>query len=115
MEELSESDRMGDWRRIEADNLARHIQQEFHDLQNPKDCESKKKIYCDLNKSCGFGCQMHHLMYCFITSYFMNRTLILDSSGWRYNPDGYEAFFMPLSENCKTTKSSQYYWTGKTD
>ncbi|RNA03521.1 Alpha-(1-6)-fucosyltransferase, partial [Brachionus plicatilis] len=106
MYNLSTSDSLGDWRKLEADSLALKIQREFYELQNPSDCDKQKKLVCDLNKSCGFGCQMHHVMYCFITSYFLNRTLLLDSSGWRYNPNGYEAYFKPLSEKC--TKISNY-------
>ncbi|CAF0724834.1 unnamed protein product [Brachionus calyciflorus] len=112
LENLSESDTLGDWRKVESENLAIKIQNEFHDLQNPSDCEKRKKIICDLNKSCGFGCQMHHVMYCFITSYFMNRTLILDSNDWRYNSHGYEAYFKPISKTCKTSKEKSTDWTG---
>ena len=24
---------------------------------------------CNLNKGCGYGCQIHHLVYCFIIAY----------------------------------------------
>lgn len=111
---LSNSDNLGEWRKIESESLALKVQKNFYDLQNPNDCGKQKKVLCDLNKSCGFGCQMHHVMYCFITSYFLNRTLLLDSTGWRYNPNGFEAYFMPLSEKC--TKIDQYgvEWNGRT-
>lgn len=39
---------------------------------------------------------MHHLIYCFIFSYFTNRTLILKSDFWNYNKNGYEAYFKPV-------------------
>lgn len=28
------------------------------------DCSSERILICDLNKACGFGCQMHHLANC---------------------------------------------------
>lgn len=115
MHNLSTSDILGEWRRAEAQSLSMKIQQEFHLLQNPSDCEERKKVVCDLNKSCGYGCQMHHLMYCFITSYFLNRTLLLDSSGWRYNPNGYGEYFKPLSEKCTKIKHYGVPWKGKAE
>ncbi|XP_054759332.2 alpha-(1,6)-fucosyltransferase-like [Lytechinus pictus] len=35
-----------------------------------------------------------------IVAYATQRTLILDSKGWRYAREGWEKFFLPLSENC---------------
>jgi glycoprotein 6-alpha-L-fucosyltransferase len=83
-------------------------------LQNPSDCDKAKKIVCDLNKACGFGCQMHHVMYCFITSFFLNRTLILESSGWRYNSAGATAYFKPMSDSCTSVSSTDKVvgWNG---
>ena len=83
-----------------SSNLAYRVQKRFKMLQNPRDCEASPKIVCDLNKSCGYGCQMHHVMYCFITAYFTNRTMILDSTPWDYNSEGYSAYFKPLSDSC---------------
>lgn len=109
---LSNSDNLGEWRRMESEFLALKLQKEFYQLQNPSDCDRQKKVICDLNKSCGFGCQMHHVVYCFITSYFLNRTLILDSAGWRYNSDGFEAYFRPLSEKCIKINEYGVEWNG---
>lgn len=104
---------MGEWRKSESEKLAHHVQKKFNQLQNPPDCNSRKKIICDMGKSCGFGCQMHHVMYCFITAYFTNRTMILQSNGWRYNQKGYEAYFKPLSETCQSYDGSYINWNGK--
>ncbi len=84
-------------------------------LQNPADCSKAKKIVCDLNKACGFGCQMHHVMYCFITSFFLNRTMILESAGWRYNSAGHTAYFKPISDTCASLTESDkpVGWNGK--
>jgi glycoprotein 6-alpha-L-fucosyltransferase len=44
--------------------------------------------------------QIHHLVYCFLVAYGTERTLILKSKGWRYQKDGWESVFKPLSETC---------------
>ncbi len=97
---MSITDNLGKWRESEATRLANKVQQRFNQLQNPADCDASKKILCDLNKACGYGCQIHHVMYCFITAYFTNRTMILQSSSWRYNNMGFTAYFEPLSSKC---------------
>lgn len=107
---LSISDQLGEWRKTESKNLASKVQKKFYELQNPSSCKESKKIICDLNKACGFGCQMHHVMYCFITSFFMQRTMILESQQWRYNPEGYEAYFRPVSDNCSTSDEKSVNW-----
>lgn len=97
---LSISDNLGDWRQAESKQLSAKIKQKFHKLQNPVDCLSARKLICDLNKACGYGCQIHHLMYCFIIAYFTDRTLILESNNWKYNRKGFTAYFEPISETC---------------
>ena len=103
---------MGDWRKQASLDLSEKVQKRFHELQNPSNCESAPKILCDMNKACGFGCQVHHVMYCFITAYFNNRTMILDSNNWRYNPKGFEAYFKPLSDSCTHTSDNVADWNG---
>jgi glycoprotein 6-alpha-L-fucosyltransferase len=46
------------WRRQQLRNLSDFVQQKIKVMQNPNDCKNAKKLVCDLNKSCGFGCQM---------------------------------------------------------
>ncbi len=83
-------------------------------FQNPKDCSNAKKLVCYLNKGCGYGCQVHHVTYCFIVAYATERTLILESKGWRYAREGWEKFFLPLSTTCRDRKgSSTGRWGGK--
>ena len=70
------------------------------------------------NIGCGYGCQIHHAMYCFIVAYGTERTLILKSKGWRYNKGGYEEVFKPLSETCVMDASVTHgsvLWPGKKD
>jgi glycoprotein 6-alpha-L-fucosyltransferase len=59
---LSISDNLGKWRRDESVKLAKRVQKDLHELQNPSNCEDTKKLVCDLTKGCGFGCQMHHIL-----------------------------------------------------
>ena len=49
----------------------------LHALQHPPDCTSARKLVCDLNSNCGFGCQMHHAVHCLAHAVALNRTLIL--------------------------------------
>jgi glycoprotein 6-alpha-L-fucosyltransferase len=93
--------------------LSKKIQKHFHELQNPADCSQAKKIVCDLNKACGFGCQMHHVMYCFITAFFTKRTMILDSDSWRYNGKGIETYYKPISDTCRESMDPSVNWNGK--
>jgi glycoprotein 6-alpha-L-fucosyltransferase len=110
MYNLSISDADGKWRAQLAKELESRVKKRFDELQNPSNCEQTKKILCDLNKACGFGCQVHHVMYCFITAFFTNRMMILESDNWRYNPLGFSAYFKPMSEKCTTTKESAVGW-----
>ena len=114
---LSVSDNLGEWRSRQHLKLTGQFQERISRLQNPTHCSEAKKILCDLNKACGFGCQMHHVMYCFITSFFLNRTMILESSGWRYNQQGYGAYFKPISNTCASTTSGEKTvgWNGLWD
>ncbi|KAK3094131.1 hypothetical protein FSP39_024491 [Pinctada imbricata] len=88
------------WRQKEADSLGKLVQARFHFLQNPSDCSTAKKIVCNLSKGCGYGCQLHHLVYCMMVGYALDRTLILESKGWRYAAAGWESVFRPLSDTC---------------
>ena len=88
------------WREEEAKALSDLVQARLHAVQNPEDCKNAKKLVCNLNKGCGYGCQIHHAIYCFIVSYGTERMLVLKSKGWRYNKNGFEDFFLPVSDKC---------------
>lgn len=98
METLKNVDTFEAWREKEFKNLTNLIQARLHYLQNPADCNNAQKLVCRLNKGCGWGCQLHHVIYCFIMAYATERTLILKSKGWRYHKNGWEEVFMPISE-----------------
>nr|DAA64668.1 TPA_inf: alpha1,6 fucosyltransferase [Strigamia maritima] len=113
---LSNIDGLGEWREREAKSLSDLIQRRLHYLQNPKDCKNAKKLNCNLNKGCGYGCQIHHVVYCFIVAYGSGRTLILNSKGWRYNKDGWESVFKPVSDSCTSTMGvGSAMWPGYGD
>lgn len=58
-------------------------------------------ITCDCDfKGCGYGCQLHHAVYCMMVAYGTKRTLILKSKGWRYHKAGWDEVFKPISDSC---------------
>lgn len=99
-QKLPQIDGHAEWRRNEAANVSDLIQRRLKYLQNPPDCKEARKLVCNLNKGCGFGCQLHHIVYCLIFAYATERTLILNSKGWRYNNKGWEYVFHPISDTC---------------
>lgn len=119
VKELAESDGYSTWRELEANDLSNIVQSRLKYIQNPPDCKSAKKLVCNLNKvcilvlqklihnlkfvllqGCGYGCQLHHVVYCFMVAYGTERTLILKSKGWRYNKGGWDSIFQPISDTC---------------
>nr|XP_027206791.1 alpha-(1,6)-fucosyltransferase-like isoform X2 [Penaeus vannamei]XP_027206792.1 alpha-(1,6)-fucosyltransferase-like isoform X2 [Penaeus vannamei] len=114
---LNEVDGFREWREKEAAALSALVQHRLHILQNPPDCASAKKIYCDFKAAGrGIGSQLHHLSYCFLASYGTQRTLILDTKNYNGNPEGLETFFLPLSDTCTSyNKSQMVAWPGKKD
>ena len=69
LEKMKETDGHDQWRQTEARDLSDLVQARLKHLQNPEDCSSAKKLVCNLNKGCGYGCQIHHAIYCFLIAY----------------------------------------------
>nr|CAH25854.1 alpha 1,6 fucosyltransferase [Drosophila yakuba] len=114
MERMRQSDGYEAWRHKEARELSDLVQRRLHHLQNPSDCQNARKLVCKLNKGCGYGCQLHHVVYCFIVAYATERTLILKSRGWRYHKGGWEEVFQPVSNSCHDAGTANTYnWPGK--
>ncbi|XP_043065884.1 alpha-(1,6)-fucosyltransferase-like [Drosophila bipectinata] len=114
MDRLRRSDGYETWRHREAIELSDLVQRRLHHLQNPRDCQNARKLVCKLNKGCGYGCQLHHVVYCFIVAYATERTLILKSRGWRYHKGGWEEVFQPVSNSCNDAGTANTYnWPGK--
>ncbi|XP_043204524.1 alpha-(1,6)-fucosyltransferase-like [Amphibalanus amphitrite] len=113
---LTVADGWETWRRREADQLGDLMRRRIDFLQNPPDCATAKKLVCNLNKVCGFGCQLHHVAYCLTVAYGTGRTLVLNSRNWRYNRAGWEQVFQPLSGTCQDTGGrSKAAWPGTAD
>ncbi|KAK1796215.1 hypothetical protein P4O66_009286 [Electrophorus voltai] len=111
---LSQADGAGVWREKEARDLSTLVQNRISYLQNPQDCSKAHKLVCNINKGCGYGCQLHHVVYCFMIAYGTQRTLILESHGWRYSTGGWETVFRPVSDTCTDrTGASTGHWSGE--
>ncbi|XP_017767403.1 PREDICTED: alpha-(1,6)-fucosyltransferase [Eufriesea mexicana] len=108
IDRLTKADGYDEWRKREAKELSDLVQRRFRYLQNPSDCNKARKLVCSLNKGCGFGCQIHHITYCFLVAYGTERTLIIRSKGWRYHKDGWESVFKPLSDTCVSTNGASH-------
>lgn len=116
LERLRETDGFERWRRKESQDLTDLVQKRLHHLQNPQDCSTARKLVCRLNKGCGWGCQLHHVVYCFIMAYATERTMILKSKGWRYHKGGWEEVFKPISDTCLDSDGfSHATWPGTSE
>ncbi|KAJ8909854.1 hypothetical protein NQ315_013340 [Exocentrus adspersus] len=116
IEQLSEVDGYATWREKESNDLSNLVQERFKYLQNPENCNTARKLVCSLNKGCGYGCQLHHAVYCFMVAYGTKRTLILKSKGWRYHKGGWEEIFKPASDTCTNPSGeSVSNWPGNQD
>jgi len=104
------------WREAEHESLANLMQARLQSLQNPsKPCDQVKRVTCNINKGCGYGCEIHHTMHCFHIAYALGRPMILFSDGWRYNPGGFDQVFKPPSDTCnKTHTGLASSWSKKT-
>lgn len=71
-EMMKRNDGYESFRHNEAKSLTNLVQKRLHYIQNPPDCKKARKLVCKLNKGCGYGCQLHHVVYCFIMAYVRN-------------------------------------------
>ncbi|GAB6022444.1 Alpha-(1,6)-fucosyltransferase [Chamberlinius hualienensis] len=111
---LSRANGRYNWVRREIKDLEGIVERRITALQNPADCDTAKKVVCNLNKGCGYGCQLHHAVYCLMVAYGTQRTLILKSQGWRYSRDGWESVYLPVSNSCLSDYGvSQSSWPPK--
>lgn len=110
LEELRDMDGLKEFRAKSHKKLSEEVQGRIYRLQNPENCKTARRLVCSLNKGCGYGCQIHHVIYCMIVAYASNRTMIMNSAGWRYSRKGWETAFMPLSETCRNVGFGKVYW-----
>nr|CAH7753493.1 unnamed protein product [Callosobruchus chinensis] len=116
IEQLDVVDGYSVWREKEAADMSNLVQDRFRYLQNPENCKTARKLVCSLNKGCGYGCQLHHAVYCFMVAYGTQRTLILKSKGWRYHKAGWEEVFKPVSDTCTSIEGDSFSnWPGHED
>ena len=95
--------RPDDVNQVNMNRLEEQIQKRFIHLQNPKNCSQAKKLICDFQISCGYGCLIHHAVYCFILAYATQRMLIINSDNGHeafFDQEVFKMFFQPLSVNC---------------
>ncbi|XP_045177027.2 alpha-(1,6)-fucosyltransferase-like isoform X2 [Mercenaria mercenaria] len=98
----SHPDESSHWKISELRKLGKLVQRRLSYLQNPKNCTAARKVLCR-QTSHGFGSNLHQLTFCLIVAYATQRTLILESKGWKYAKEGWETMFLPLSGNCTST------------
>ena len=103
------------WEKPRTQELSDLIQDRLRRLQNPPDCSRANKILCRLSRDrCGFGCELHHAVFCLMMAYGTNRTLIYKTEGFRYSKDGFNGIFKQLSNNCnECPEATHNYWPGK--
>ena len=82
----------------------------FSYKQNPENCEVANRLTCKPQQStCGFGCQTHWMLYCFMISYGSGRTFVPHSSFLQtYDKQGWHSVFLPLSETCQHLNSTKH-------
>ncbi|EUB54679.1 Alpha-(1,6)-fucosyltransferase [Echinococcus granulosus] len=68
-------------RRARLIHLAKLLEDQLNQLQNPLNCNTAKFIVTEL-PICGFGCQVHHVALVLQVAYASNRTLFVNSNNW---------------------------------
>ncbi|XP_076818652.1 alpha-(1,6)-fucosyltransferase-like isoform X2 [Clavelina lepadiformis] len=84
----------------ELAQLGEIVQKRIHELQNPANCKTARKLICNSGKSCGMGCSFHHYAGCLFVALGTNRTMIWGST-ISNSLIGIEKVFLPLSETCQ--------------
>uniref|UniRef100_A0A0K0CSW3 GT23 domain-containing protein n=1 Tax=Angiostrongylus cantonensis TaxID=6313 RepID=A0A0K0CSW3_ANGCA len=98
---MSEVDGADLWRQKSLKSLTDFIQGKIHEMQHPEDCRKARILLCNLDKSCGFGCEMHHVAFCFMTAFGSQRTMVFDGdgNGWRLVHNDLTKFYTQTLES----------------
>lgn len=88
---------------IQLQNISEIIHKRLNYLQNPRDCKTVRKLACKFDEACGYGCQVHHVVFCLIIAYATERTLVLEKGSGIYKGHTWEQVFLPLSDTCTST------------
>lgn len=89
-----------EWRKRESQTLGDLIQRRLDFIQNSRNC-SGRLLVCS-SKPCGYGCQMHHMVYCLLSAYASRRRMVLQNPNFETYREKYTTFFKPLSTSCNT-------------
>ena len=102
VDQLGAADRLDKWRQEEAKDLTATVQAAITRLQNPDNCSwTTKKLVCHMTwGGCGFGCVLHHTVYCLISALATGRVLILSDLQWPHSNLVIKTFLRPLSTTC---------------
>ncbi|XP_042149563.1 alpha-(1,6)-fucosyltransferase-like [Ixodes scapularis] len=66
--------------------LQSYVQRTISSIQNPSNCTAAPKLLCRLTNPYGLASAVHDLLWCFVAALRTGRTLILDSTMWKYAP-----------------------------
>uniref|UniRef100_H2Y0T7 Alpha-(1,6)-fucosyltransferase n=1 Tax=Ciona intestinalis TaxID=7719 RepID=H2Y0T7_CIOIN len=72
--------------------------------QNPAKCSTAKKLYCNVQSACGFGCIIHHYTICLFISLGTGRVMMSNMSNLAY--PNMDKIFLPLSRTCLTAEGN---------
>ena len=95
---------------MQLEKISRNLFLKLNHLQNPSNCNDTKKLVCVVEQTCGFGCQLHFLLVCFIRGYYSNRTVIfkdLDPKTFRIQENANVNMSIPIDSN--TNRFSNRY------
>jgi hypothetical protein len=114
------SEPLSSWISDNSKYYGNRIQSNIENYQNSvKDCseiEKIKTLTCDFVKdkidllSCGFGCRIHFLMYCFMSAYYSKRHVIVMDS---YHMNGAEEYMKPFSNVMCSAENINSYCLSK--
>lgn len=88
---------------IKLQHLSEILHKRLNYLQNPPDCTTARKLACKFDEACGYGCQVHHVVFCLIVAYATERTLVLEKGAGIYKGHTWDQVFLPLSDTCTST------------
>ncbi|KAF1743135.1 hypothetical protein MXB_3118, partial [Myxobolus squamalis] len=83
--------------------LEEYVEKVIYFNQYPPTCEDREIILCKIKYSCGFGCKMHHLLYCLALALAEGKIMVAEGKEWSiFNSK--KALFLPLNVFCKNGK-----------
>ncbi|KAF0989411.1 hypothetical protein HZS_6847 [Henneguya salminicola] len=72
--------------------------------QNPPNCATDSVFSCKASKSCGFACQIHHLLFCLTVGLAHGKPVIVEDNSW-HDFKSITDVFLPLSQTCDKNKN----------